>query len=82
VWVYSGGGSDGLKPKREAAARGAQCTVPTLIGHLADYDEDGGDFQRTPLPQDALAFAKWHLEYQGAPGRLHIVRLGLTRPAA
>ena len=35
-----------------------------------------------PLPQDALAFAKWHVEHDGAPGKLHIVRLGLTREQA
>ena len=35
VHVHSGGGMDGLKPKKEAAERAAQREVRTLIGHLA-----------------------------------------------
>lgn len=57
VPVHSGSGSDGLKPKKEAAARAAQREVPTLIGHLADYDEDGGDIADA-FAEDALAFAQ------------------------
>ena len=72
VPVHSGSGSDGLKPKKEAAARAAQREVPTLIGHLADYDEDGGDIADA-FAEDALAFAKWHAHH-GAHGKLHVER--------
>ena len=81
VHVYSGGGSDGLKSKRDAAARAAWRGVPTIIGHLADYDEDGGDIADA-FAEDALAFTEWHRDYEDAPGSLSIVRLGLTREQA
>ena len=77
VSVYSGGGMDGLKGKKEAAERAAEREVPTLIGHLADYDRAGGDI-RDAFSEDAIAFTDWHREYQGAPGSIDIIRLGLT----
>src|SRR4029450_2745833 len=43
VHVYSGGGMDGLKPKKDAAHRAARRAVPTIIGHLADYNLAGGN---------------------------------------
>lgn len=42
VPVYSGGGFDGLKPKRHAAERAAQRDVPTVVLHIGDYDLHGG----------------------------------------
>jgi hypothetical protein len=77
VYVYSGGGADGLKPKKQAAKRAAHRGVPTIIGHLADYDEDGGDIADA-FAEDAVAFADWHREYEEASGSLTIERLGLT----
>lgn len=77
VHVYSGGGSDGLKPKKEAAGRAARRGVPTIIGHLADYDEDGGDIADA-FAEDALAFTGWHRDNKDASGSLMIERLGLT----
>jgi hypothetical protein len=77
VHVYSGGGSDGLKPKKEAAERAARRGVPTIIGHLADYDEDGGDIADA-FAEDALAFTDWHRDNEDASGSLTIERLGLT----
>jgi hypothetical protein len=77
VRVYSGSGMDGLKPKKEAAERAAHRTVPTLIGHLADYDLYGGDI-RDAFSEDAIAFSGWHREYEGAQGLIDIQRLGLT----
>ena len=69
------------KSKRQAAARAAWREVPTIIGHLADYDEDGGDIADA-FAEDALAFTEWHHDYEDAPGSLSIVRLGLTREQA
>ena len=60
------------------AGASARREVPTLIGLLADLDTAGGDIANA-FAEDALAFAKWHLEHDGTPGELHIVRLGLTR---
>jgi hypothetical protein len=77
VHVYSGSGSDGLKPKKEAAERAARRGVPTIIGHLADYDEDGGDIADA-FAEDAIAFAAWHRDYENASGSLMIARLALT----
>jgi hypothetical protein len=68
---------DGLKGKKEAAERAAARDVPTLIGHLADYDQAGGDI-RDAFSEDAIAFTDWHREYQGARGSIDIIRLGLT----
>ena len=56
VHVYSGSGMDGLKPKKEAAERAAWRDVPTIIGHLADYDEHGGNIADA-FAEDAIAFA-------------------------
>jgi hypothetical protein len=81
VAVYSGGGMDGLKGKKEAAERAAEREVPTLIGHLADYDRAGGDI-RDAFSEDARAFTDWHREYQDATGSIDIPRLGLTREQA
>ena len=72
---------DGLKPKKEAGARAAGRKVPTLIGHLADYDRSGGDIADA-VAEDALAFALWHRDYNGAPGSLFVQRIGLTRAQA
>jgi hypothetical protein len=81
VPVYSGGGMDGLKGKKEAAERAAGRAVPTLIGHLADFDLKGGDI-RDAFTEDAIAFTKWHQEYENAPGSIYIVPLGLTQEQA
>ena len=77
VKVYSGGGMDGLKPKKEAAERAARREVPTMIGHLADYDKHGG-YIRNAFEEDSLAFCDWHREHEDAPGSISIVPLGLT----
>ena len=77
VSVHSGSGMDGLKPKKEAAERAASRVVPTLIGHLSDYDRSGGDIADA-FAEDAKAFARWHRKYQGAEGSLEVRRLGLT----
>ena len=77
VWVYSGGGSDGLKPKKEAAERAADREVPTIIGHLGDFDEAGGNIYNA-FKEDVSAFVDWHCEYQGAQGDLDVDRLALT----
>ena len=81
VTVHSGSGMDGLKPKKEAAERAAGREVPTLIGHLADFDPAGGDIADA-FAEDAVAFALWHREYNGAPGSLFVQRIGLTREQA
>ena len=52
-----------------------------MIGHLADYDTEGGDIADA-FAEDAIAFSKWHREHESAPGSLSIVRLGLTRKQA
>jgi hypothetical protein len=80
VTVHSGSGMDGLKSKRQAAARAAQREVPTIIGHLADYDRAGGDIADA-FTEDAGAFVAWHRD-QGASGSLHVERIGLTREQA
>ena len=77
VTVYSGGGMDGLKPKKEAAERAACRSVPTLIGHLTDYDRSGGDIADA-FAEDVIAFTRWHREHQGAKGSLAVQRIGLT----
>jgi hypothetical protein len=77
VTVYSGGGMDGLKGKKDAAVRAAFRKVPTLIGHLADRD-DSGDNIRDAFAEDAIAFFDWHREFQGAIGSIDVQRLGLT----
>ena len=81
VAVHSGSGMDGLKPKKEAGARAAGRKVPTLVGHLADYDRAGGDIADA-FAEDAVAFALWHRDYNGASGSLHVQRIGLTREQA
>jgi hypothetical protein len=75
VTVHSGSGMDELKPKKEAGTAGRK--VPTLIGHLSDYDRSGGDIADA-FAGDALAFALWHRDYNGAPGSLFVQRIGLT----
>lgn len=42
VPVYSGGGFDGLKGKRAAAARAASRSVPTIALQIGDFDVHGG----------------------------------------
>jgi hypothetical protein len=81
VPVYSGSGADALKPKKDAAKRAASRDVPTLIGHLADYDRAGGDIADA-FYEDARAFNQWHIENEGAKGELHIDRIALTRDQA
>ena len=81
VWVYSGGGMDGLKPKKEAAERAAERKVPTIIGHLGDFDEAGGNIYNA-FKEDVCAFVDWHREFQGAQGSLDVKRLALTRDQA
>jgi hypothetical protein len=81
VPVYSGGGMDGLKGKKDAAQRAAEREVPTLVGHLADYDRAGGDI-RDAFAEDVIAFVDWHSDYKGASGSVDIIRLGLTREQA
>jgi hypothetical protein len=81
VAVYSGAGMDGLKGKKAAAERAAERTVPTLIGHLADYDKSGGDIHDA-FAEDVIAFTGWHREVQEAHGSIDIQRLGLTREQA
>ena len=51
VTVHSGGGMDGLKPKKEAPERAAGRKVLTFIGHLADYDPLPGRHRGMPLPK-------------------------------
>lgn len=63
VWVYSGSGMDGLKTKKEAAQRAAEREVPTLIGHLADLDDSGGNIADA-FAEDASAFSQWHRDYE------------------
>jgi hypothetical protein len=70
VPVYSGGGMDGLKTKKEAAERAAFRAVPTLIGHLADYDRPGGDIHDA-FAEDAIAFTDWHRWDEILQTRLH-----------
>jgi hypothetical protein len=77
VHVYSGGGMDGLKPKKEAAYRAAWRKVPTIIGHLADYNLAGSNIAGA-FEEDAIAFCDWHREHEHARGSLSIERLGLT----
>ena len=77
VPVYSGGGMDGLKVKKEAARRAAQREVPTLVGHLTDYDKYGGTIHDV-FAKDVAAFARWHQDYQGVAGAIEVIRLGLT----
>jgi hypothetical protein len=81
VHVYSGSGSDGLKPKKEAAERAAGRNVPTIVGHLADLDDDGGDIADA-FAEDAYAFTEWHRDYEGAKGSFDMKRLALTRKQA
>jgi hypothetical protein len=81
VPVHSGGGMDGLKGKKDAAQRAAERQVPTLVGHLADYDRAGGDI-RDAFAEDVIAFVDWHFDYKGASGSVDIIRLGLTREQA
>jgi hypothetical protein len=81
VTVHSGSGMDGLKPKKQAAERAAACEVPTLIGHLADFDTAGGDIADA-FAEDAIAFSRWHSDTQGAPGSLFVQRIGLTHEQA
>jgi hypothetical protein len=81
VHVYSGSGADGLKPKKEAATRAARRAVPTIIGHIADYDRHGGDIADA-FAEDAIAFCDWHHEYECYDGSLSIERLALTREQA
>ncbi len=80
VTVFSGGGMDALKPKKEAGERAAGREVPTIIGHIADLDLSGGNIADA-FAEDALAWAAWHREH-GEPGSLSIVRLALTREQA
>lgn len=77
VPVYSGSGMDGLKPKKEAAERAARRTVPTVIGHLADYDRAGGDI-RDAFAEDVRAFTRWHRDHEGAEGSLDVQPIALT----
>ena len=51
--------------------------MATLVGHLADYDIRGGDIADA-FAEEALAFARWHRDYDGAPGVLYVERLALT----
>jgi hypothetical protein len=81
VSVYSGSGMDGLKTKKEAAERAARRKIPTLCGHLADYDDSGGNIADA-FAEDAMAFAKWHRDYGEGTGALHVVRLALTEAQA
>ena len=81
VPVYSGSGMDGLKPKKEAAARAARRSVPTIIGHLADYNVAGGNIADA-FAEDAIEFANWHREEEDAPGSVSVVRLALIREQA
>ena len=59
MWVYSARVAIRLKPKKEAAKRAAERTVPTLIGHLGDRDEDGNDIHDA-FAEDGSAFTEWH----------------------
>jgi hypothetical protein len=77
VPVYSGSGMDGLKPKKEAAERAARRSVPTKIGHLADYNIAGGNIADA-FAEDTKAFCKWHHEYECYDGSVSIERLALT----
>jgi hypothetical protein len=81
VTVYSGGGMDGLKPKKEAARRAARREVPTIIGHIADFDIYGGNIADA-FAEDAIAWTEWHRREDGARGSLSVVRLALTHEQA
>jgi hypothetical protein len=52
---------DGLKPKKQAAYRAAWRDVPTIIGHLADYNKAGGNIADA-FAEDSKAFCDWHRE--------------------
>jgi hypothetical protein len=77
VPVYSGGGMDGLKPKKEAAYRAAWRKVPTVMAHLTDWNEYGRNIS-VAFEEDAQEFLGWHRDYEDAPGFLSVERIGLT----
>jgi hypothetical protein len=81
VWVYSGSGFDGLKAKKAAAERAAGRDVPTLVGHIADFDRHGGDI-RDAFAEDVIEWMKFHREQRGARGSFDVTRLALTRKQA
>jgi hypothetical protein len=72
---------DGLKTKKEAAERAARREVPTIIGHLADFDKAGGDIGDA-FAEDVKAFSEWHRERDGTPGSLYVERIALTEAQA
>jgi hypothetical protein len=78
VAVYSGGGYDGLKGKRQVAERATARDVPTVILHVGDYDPHGNRIF-TAVSEDAVAWA----DSDGHPdGWLEFRRLALTREQA
>jgi hypothetical protein len=72
---------DALKPKKEAAERAAARNVPTIIGHIGDFDKAGKDIGNV-FTEDALAFADWHRDFDNGRGSLTIQRLALTEQQA
>jgi hypothetical protein len=81
VTVYSGGGFDAIKPKKEAAERAACRSVPTLIGHIVDFDTYG-DRIGTSFAEDVESWFNWHKQFNCTTESLTVERLALTEPQA
>jgi hypothetical protein len=79
VKVYSGGGYDGLKPKRDVAARAAARDVPTIVLHIGDFDKHGGQIF-TAITEDASAWVAD--DYGLSSDWLRFRRLAITHDQA
>lgn len=80
VEVWSGGGSDGIKIKRMIAGEAANRDVPTIVGHIGDYDH-AGEAIFAALTEDATAWFQSESSYW-SPADLTFERLALTEDQA
>ena len=78
VPVYSGGGFDGLKGKRDFGRRAAARHVPTLVLAVSDFDEYGLNIF-TAASEDSVA---WSLHEGAEDGQLNWERIALTEAQA
>jgi hypothetical protein len=81
VTVFSGGGFDGLKPKKEAAERAAGRSVPTIVGQITDYDKRGKEIS-VDYDEDVRAWVEFHRKFFACDGSIEVRRLALIETQA
>lgn len=76
--MYSGGGYDGLKPKRDLALRARRRGIPTVVLTVSDCDDHGRRIARAAA-EDCTA---WAAHFGADEGWLSFERIALTEEQA